>query len=99
MFADDGCYLFNIVEHLCRRRQRTCDLDEPTGIIWHHKDQDDKSYAFLARLIEVVDQHKAATWCYPLADGPLPVAQQKRKAFRPSAAWFGSVWKPSRLRV
>lgn len=99
MFAEDGCYLFDIVEHLVRRRQRTCDMDEPTGIIWHHRVQDDKSYGFLSRLIEIVDRHKAACWCDPLVNEARPVARRKRAALARGATWLRPFWMASRLRA
>ncbi len=61
-FASDGAYLATVVEHLAGRRTGRHDAHEPTGLLTHHLAQNPSSYAFIARLVDVVSGHPAATW-------------------------------------
>jgi peptidoglycan/xylan/chitin deacetylase (PgdA/CDA1 family) len=61
-FGDPRPLLESVVEHLRGRRLGRVDSDEPTGLLTHHLVQDEASYDFLARLIEVTAAHPAARW-------------------------------------
>ena len=61
-FGEDDFYIEQIVEHLRGRRLGRYDAEEPTGLLTHHRAQDDKSYAFIARLVESLAAHPAAVW-------------------------------------
>ncbi len=52
-----------IVTHLSAKREQRVDCEEPTGIMSHHRVQDDDSVAFLARLFEYLQQHPSAELC------------------------------------
>jgi hypothetical protein len=64
-FGDEEEYLSTIVDHLRGRRVRSYDFDEPTGILTHHLVQNDASYAFIARLLDLTAKHQAAEWLNP----------------------------------
>ena len=66
-FAEESNYIDTIVSHLVGRRNGAYDHDECTGILTHHKHQNEKSYRFLSKLIRVVNRHPAACWGQPLA--------------------------------
>jgi hypothetical protein len=51
-----------LLKHLRGRRLGAFDIDEPTGILTHHSDQDSQAYDFIERLAEVTNAHKAAKW-------------------------------------
>jgi hypothetical protein len=61
-FGDDDFYLDQIIDHLRGRRLGRYDTTEATGLLTHHLVQDDKSYAFIARFVDVVSTHTAANW-------------------------------------
>lgn len=61
-FGDDAEHLSTIIDHLRGRRVRSYDLDEPTGILTHHLAQNDASYAFMRRLLNLTVEHPAAKW-------------------------------------
>jgi hypothetical protein len=61
-FADDDAYLVQLVDHLRGRRKGHYDPDEPTGLLTHHLVQNAQSYAFIARLVELVGDHPSAAW-------------------------------------
>lgn len=61
-FAGDDAYLEQFVGHLEGRRLGRYDAAEPTGLLTHHLDQNDASFAFIARLAEVVGDHPGAAW-------------------------------------
>jgi hypothetical protein len=61
-FAGDDLYLDRIIDHLRGRRLGRYDTNEATGLLTHHLVQDDKSYAFIARLAAVVSGHRACLW-------------------------------------
>jgi len=61
-FGDPQAVLRSVVEHLRARRLGRVDSDEATGLLTHHLVQDEASYEFLARLIEVTMAHPAARW-------------------------------------
>lgn len=61
-FGDPQPVLQSVVEHLRARRLGRVDSEEPTGLLTHHLVQDEASYEFLARLIEVTMAHPAARW-------------------------------------
>jgi hypothetical protein len=61
-FGDEALYLDQIIDHLHGRRLGRYDATEATGLLTHHLVQDDASYAFIARLVEVVSEHPACVW-------------------------------------
>ena len=61
-FGDDGPYLDQIIDHLRGRRLGRYDVTEATGLLTHHLVQNDKSYAFISRLLAVVSKHPASVW-------------------------------------
>jgi hypothetical protein len=61
-FVGEEAALGGIVGHLRRRRLNRFDCDEPTGILTHHLVQDERTEAFLARLLAVTRSHRAARW-------------------------------------
>jgi hypothetical protein len=54
--------LGRIVLHLGARRRGDADPDEPTGILTHHLIQDAATAGFLARLLALTSEHRAARW-------------------------------------
>jgi hypothetical protein len=61
-FGEDDVYLAPVIDHLRGRRIGLYDQTEPTGLLTHHLVQDSRSYAFIARLVELVSRHPAARW-------------------------------------
>ncbi|HEY1259765.1 MAG TPA: polysaccharide deacetylase family protein [Stellaceae bacterium] len=61
-FIGEEAALGGIVEHLRGRRLDRFDCDEPTGILTHHLVQDERTAAFLARLLAMTRGHRAARW-------------------------------------
>ena len=61
-FGDDDEYLSIIVDHLRGRRAGRYDPAEPTGLLTHHLVQNDRSYEFISRLIDVISQHPGGKW-------------------------------------
>lgn len=55
-------YLTAAVDHLAGKRTGRYDPLEPTGLLTHHLFQDLQSYAFIARFIATVSNHRAARW-------------------------------------
>lgn len=73
-FVGTGMAIDQLIGHLRQRRLGLCDIDEPTGILTHHANQDLPAYDFIERLAELTTAHKAAKWLraseiFP-ADGP-----------------------------
>lgn len=77
-FLGDDAVLGRAVDFLARRRAGQIDADEPTGILTHHLVHDDACWAFLARLVALIESHGAARWRRP-ADlfRPRPVAPRR----------------------
>lgn len=61
-FGDEDVYIGKTVGHLQGRRLGLYDATEPTGLLTHHRAQDDHSYVFISRFVQVVTDHPAATW-------------------------------------
>jgi hypothetical protein len=61
-FGDDDSYLGQFLDHLRGRRLGSYDRAEPTGLLTHHLVQDTRSFDFIARFIDLVSSHPAATW-------------------------------------
>jgi hypothetical protein len=61
-FSSDEDCLRVIVDHLEGRRQGRYGAGEPTGVLTHHLVQDERSYAFMTKLVKTVSQHPAARW-------------------------------------
>jgi hypothetical protein len=61
-YGEDEEYLSQLLEHLSGRRLGRYDRALPTGLLTHHLAQNDDSYRFVARLIEVIANHPSATW-------------------------------------
>jgi hypothetical protein len=63
-FGDDAPYLAELVDHLCGRRTGRYDSAEPTGLLTHHLWQDEGSFEFVSRLVDLTLQHPAAKWLH-----------------------------------
>ena len=61
--------LDDLVEHLADRRGRRVDAAEPTGILTHHLDHDEASWAFMECLLTRLGAHPAARWVSGAAIG------------------------------
>ena len=61
-FIGAGAALAGIIGQLRKRRLGRVRVDEPTGILTHHLVHDEKTEAFLRRLLEVTGAHAAARW-------------------------------------
>jgi peptidoglycan/xylan/chitin deacetylase (PgdA/CDA1 family) len=61
-FGSEADHLQAVLDHLEGRRLRTCDMDEPTGILTHHLVQDARAYEFMIRLVAAVSDHPGASW-------------------------------------
>lgn len=61
-FGEEDAFLSQVIDHLHGRRLGFYDRAEPTGLLTHHLVQDARSYAFIARFVELVSHHPAATW-------------------------------------
>lgn len=62
-FAGEAELLGEICRQLRGRRETLLDGDEPCGILTHHLVHDPACWAFLARLLEVLDGHGGARIC------------------------------------
>jgi len=51
-----------INQHLYARRTGRGDAVEPTGILTHHRDQNDEVWAFCRTLVQVLSRHPAVRW-------------------------------------
>jgi peptidoglycan/xylan/chitin deacetylase (PgdA/CDA1 family) len=61
-FVGEAAALAGLTGHLRARRLGTVDDGEPTGILTHHLVQDERTGAFLGRLLELTCGHRAARW-------------------------------------
>ena len=61
-FAGERAVTGQLLRHLQARRQRTCDPDEPTGLLTHHLVHDARSWRFLAALFALMEAHPAVEW-------------------------------------
>jgi hypothetical protein len=61
-FEGDALYLGQVIDHLSGRRCGLYDAAEPTGLLTHHLAQNDESFAFVSRFVEIVSEHPSATW-------------------------------------
>jgi hypothetical protein len=53
------------VRHLAARRRGLADMDEPTGLLTHHRDHDEGCWRFIGALRDAVTAHPAAEWVMP----------------------------------
>jgi len=61
-FVGEEAALSGVVGHLRARRLAEADAEEPTGILTHHRVQDEATDAFLRRLVAVTSAHPATCW-------------------------------------
>lgn len=61
-FDNEDRYLDQFVDHLRGRRLGECDREEATGLLTHHLVQDRRSFAFIARFVDLVSGHPSAAW-------------------------------------
>jgi hypothetical protein len=61
-FIGERAALGGLVAHLQARRRGNADADEPTGILTHHRVQDQATMDFLGRLVGLARDHPAAKW-------------------------------------
>lgn len=61
-FVGDAAALQSLLNHVRARRSRYAGTDEATGLMTHHLVHDRETWRFLARLIEVINDHPAARW-------------------------------------
>ena len=54
--------LSQLCRHLFSRRKGLRDPDEPTGILTHHLDQNERVWDFCRRLFRVLNRHSAVQW-------------------------------------
>ena len=62
-----GCEraLAAVVGHLAARRKGSVDPAEPTGLLTHHAVHEERTWTFIARLLERTAHHPAARWLAP----------------------------------
>jgi hypothetical protein len=61
-FGDEDLYIGKIIDHLRGRRLGSYDPTEPTGLLTHHLVQNENSYLFISKFVQVVTEHPAASW-------------------------------------
>jgi len=61
-FGDEDLYLDQVIDHLRGRRVGAYDRAEPTGLLTHHLVQNERSYEFISRFVELISTHPAAAW-------------------------------------
>jgi hypothetical protein len=61
-FIGERAALAGLIGHLRSRRLAQVDTEEPTGILTHHRVQDEATDAFLRRLVASTGAHRAACW-------------------------------------
>lgn len=61
-FVGTRTAIAQLIGHLRQRRLGLCDIDEPTGILTHHANQNLPAYDFIEGLAELTTAHKAAKW-------------------------------------
>lgn len=85
-FLGDDAVLGRAVDFLARRRTGQVDANEPTGILSHHLVHDDACWAFLERLVALIEAHGAARWQCP-ADlfRPRPVTPRRARPMEKNA--------------
>jgi hypothetical protein len=64
-FAGTAPCLALLTAHLTARRLGFADSDEPTGLLTHHLDHDDKCWTFLRDLFSFVSEQRTLTWVSP----------------------------------
>lgn len=64
-FAGEAPALGAAIAHLAARRTGAADMEEPTGLLTHHRDHDEACWAFIARFRAAIDLHPAALWVCP----------------------------------
>jgi hypothetical protein len=61
-FIGDTDAIEQILRHLSARRLERADIAEPSGILTHHLNQNDKVWEFCGTLYEMLNQHPAVQW-------------------------------------
>lgn len=61
-FAGGDKALAALIGELRSRRTRAADPDEPLGLLTHHRDHDEATWAFLRDLLQISSTHAAARW-------------------------------------
>jgi transposase len=64
-FVGEPAALGLLVDHLAARRAGAVDADEPTGLLTHHLDHDDQTWAFVEHLLARATRHPAVRWAAP----------------------------------
>ncbi len=59
-FAGTASSLSDLIDHLTNRRLGHADTAEPTGLLTHHADMDEQSWAFTEQLLQAINDHPAA---------------------------------------
>jgi hypothetical protein len=54
--------LVQLIGHLAARRAGEADPDEASGLLTHHLDMDEATWAFTARLLDTLARHPAVNW-------------------------------------
>jgi hypothetical protein len=62
-FVGDTTALETLTAHLRDRREGRADAEEASGLMTHHKVQDEDVWGFTARLIAETAAHPAVRWC------------------------------------
>lgn len=61
-FVGEAAALGSLVRHLVARRSAVVDAGEPTGLLTHHLQHDEATWAFVGTLIRYTSAHPAARW-------------------------------------
>jgi hypothetical protein len=61
-FIGEDAATGRLTAHLCARRKRICDGDEPTGLLTHHLVFTDAMWDFVGELMQCTQDHGAAVW-------------------------------------
>ena len=61
-FVGEAAALGSLVRHLAARRTGTADASEPTGLLTHHLQHDEATWAFVGTLIRYTSAHPATRW-------------------------------------
>jgi hypothetical protein len=61
-FAGEERTLRGLIAHLQSRRTGASDVDEPVGLLTHHRNHDEAAWDFLKTLLHITSEHPAAIW-------------------------------------
>lgn len=62
IFIGEDAAAAALAAHLAKRRNRSVDAFEPTGLLTHHLDFDDAAWGFVATLLATTRDHPAVAW-------------------------------------